>query len=90
MSIIIILIVIGAVALVWYITSTIRICEALRKRNIKVNYFLLRLYAIKYANQYRNITKEETGKVGPLFYHWIISILIVLVAALILIFGKFI
>ncbi|MDH5185977.1 MAG: hypothetical protein OEZ20_00385 [candidate division WOR-3 bacterium] len=88
MSITIILIAIGAVALIWYIISTIRICEALRKRNIKVNYFLLRLYALKYVNQYKNITKKETGQVGPLFYHWTISIITVLFTAFILIFGK--
>jgi hypothetical protein len=34
-----------------------------------------------YANRYKKITLEETGKTGSLFYHWIISINTALVFA---------
>jgi len=50
------------------------ILDKLRKRNIKINYFLIRLLLPKYVYQYKKITREESGEVGGLFYGWIVSI----------------
>ena len=36
-----------------------------------------------YANKYKKITYEETGKVGKLFYHWLIAINTALVFAVV-------
>jgi len=76
---------IAAAAVIWHVTTTILIYEALRKRNIKVSFLLLRLLAPKYASQYREITRKETGKTGPLFFHWIFSINTALITAILLI-----
>lgn len=46
----------------------------LRGRGESVNFFLLRMMAPFYAYRYRRITREKTGRTGPLFYHWIVSI----------------
>lgn len=46
----------------------------LQKRKVKINFFLLRLLLPKYAQQYQQITLQETGKVGALFYGWVASI----------------
>jgi hypothetical protein len=35
-----------------------------------------------YTHRYRKITLEETGKVGALYYHWLIGINTALVFAL--------
>jgi hypothetical protein len=35
-----------------------------------------------YAHRYKKITLNETGKVGPLFYHWVIAINTALVLAI--------
>ena len=43
------------------------------KHGIKINYWLLRLYLLKYINQYRKLTIEENGKPGNLFYAVIVS-----------------
>jgi hypothetical protein len=59
-----------------------------RTTGLKVSFVLLRLLAPKYASQYRQITREETGKTGPLFYHWIVSINETSVAAILLILGQ--
>jgi hypothetical protein len=32
------------------------------------------LLLLKYAHQYKQITLQETGKVGSLFYGWLVSI----------------
>jgi hypothetical protein len=57
-----------------YVVFSMLIVRELRKRNVKINFFFLRLFLLKYANQYRQITLQETGKVGSLFYGWIVSI----------------
>ena len=72
-------------AVIWHVTTTILIYDALQKRNFKMNFLLWRLLAPKYASQYREITRKETGRTGPLFYHWIASINVALIAAVLLI-----
>ena len=59
------------------------IVSFLSKRGIKINYILLRLYIIKYINQYRKITIEENGKPGNLLYAFIVSMNLALVLAVI-------
>ena len=75
-------------AAAWHVTATIMIYEALRKRSIQVSFMLLRLLAPKYASQYREITRKETGRTGPLFYHWIVSINTALAAAILLVLDQ--
>jgi hypothetical protein len=79
-----VLIAIGLCAVAWYVVSTILICGALRKRGVSVSFVFLRFLILRYASQYREITLKENGKVGPLFYHWIVSINVALVSALVL------
>ena len=65
------------------VVSSIMIISFLSKRGTKINYFLIRIYIIKYINQYRNITEEETGKVGPLFYSSVVSFILALLFAVV-------
>ena len=65
-----------------FVVFSIMIVNEVSKRGIKINFFLLRLYIIKYIHQYRKITKEETGKVGPLYYPCIISVNLAWVCAI--------
>ncbi len=76
---------IGVVAVAWHVTATIMIYEALRKRGRKVSFILLRLMAPKYAYDYKEVIRQETGKTGSIFYHWIVSINIALSAAIFLV-----
>jgi hypothetical protein len=46
-----------------------------------VSFLWLRVLVPKYAHQYKMITRRESGKIGPLFYHWIVSINVALVLA---------
>lgn len=81
MNITIFFAVIGGIALIWYVVSSIMIYNELNKRNVRVNFIFIRFMIIPYANKCREITKKETGKVGSLFYHWVIAINIALVFA---------
>jgi hypothetical protein len=77
-----------AVAVIWHVMATMMIYETLRRRSLKVSFILLRWLAPKYASQYREITRKETGRTGPLFYHWIVSINTALVAAILLVLDQ--
>lgn len=64
----------GLIFVAMNIICSILIIGELRKREVKINFFLLRLLLPKYVHQYREITRQETGKTGILFPVWIISI----------------
>ena len=76
--------IVAVLAVVWHVITTLRIYDFLQKRNIPVNFILLRLFTFRYVSQYKQITRQEKGKVGKLFYHWIISINITLIAVIII------
>ncbi|MCK5573750.1 MAG: hypothetical protein KAJ12_13355 [Bacteroidetes bacterium] len=62
------------VALVVNVVLSMIITARLQKRNVKINFFLIKLLIPKYVHQYRAITLEEQGTVGGLFYGWVTSI----------------
>jgi len=77
-----------ALSIIWFVVSSILIVNALQRRQVKINWFLLRMLLPSYADRYRKLTREETGKTGPLFYHWIISINAALVFAIVAVLFK--
>ena len=81
MASIVLIIAIACVCL--YVIFSMMIVHQLSKRGVKINFFLLRLLIIKYIHQYKQITLEESGKVGPLYYPCIVSINMALVLALV-------
>jgi hypothetical protein len=63
----------GLVSVCWGIVSMIVITSFVAERGTKINYFLYRLYIIKYVNQYKQITEAENGEPGPWFYSFVVS-----------------
>jgi hypothetical protein len=76
------------ISAVVYVTISLVILSELRKREVPVNFFLMRLLLPWYAHRYSSIHKEETGKRGGLFYGWVISANAMLVFASIVIITK--
>ena len=72
----------GILSVIIFIVTTIMIYSYLKDKGEKVSFLWLRLFMISYANKYKKITKQETGKTGYLFYVWIISINIALISAI--------
>ena len=66
-----------------WIVFSIMIVNEVSKRGTKINFFLLRLYIIKYIQQYKQITKQETGKVGPLYYPCVVSVNLAWICAIV-------
>jgi len=61
----------------------ILIMAALDHRGYKTNIIWARFLIFKYLSAYREATRKETGKAGPLFYLWIGSINLAAVAVLV-------
>jgi len=76
----------GILSVIVYIVSTVMIYGYLKDKGEKVSFLWLRLFMISYADRYRKSTKNETGKVGYLFYVWIISINMALISAILVLF----
>jgi hypothetical protein len=69
-----VLLVLALVCVGIFVILSIMIVNEVSKRGVKISFLWLRLYIIKYVHQYRLLTKEETGKVGPLYYPCIIFV----------------
>ena len=69
----------AAVSVVWHVVTDLRLYTFLRKRGESVSFLWLRALAPRYAFLYKRLTEAEKGRPGPLFYHWIVSINLVLV-----------
>ena len=78
------LLVIAVLSALWGVASALMIAGALQKRGVKINWLLFRLLLVaKYLNQYRDITRRETGRTGRLFYSYVIAMIVALVAAIV-------
>jgi len=78
-----ILIAIAGLCAVWYVVTTLLIYQNLRLPGQQVSFLWLRVMAPWYASRYRKVTMTETGRVGPLFYHWVVSINLALLCAVV-------
>lgn len=74
----------GILSVFVFIVSTMMIYSYLKDKGEKVSFLWIRLFMISYANKYKKLTKEETGKTGYMFYLWIISINIALISAILI------
>ena len=83
------LIIIGGLAIVVFVVSTISIYAFLSHRNEPLGPFvLINLFIFGYLERYKRITKQEKGAIGPLYYSWLLSINIALLCAILLIVFK--
>lgn len=67
----------------WGIASGIVITDFVAKRGTKINYFLYRIYIIKYVSMYKQLTEVEDGKPGPWFYSFVVAMNLTWVFAII-------
>ena len=68
----------------WAVTASILIARDRARRGLPVSILWLRVMILKYLGQYARITQEETGRVGPLFYHYVVPLNIALVLVVVL------
>jgi hypothetical protein len=73
---------IGLLAVLSNVAILILIMAALDRRGYKTNMLVARICPFKYLTAYKEATRNETGKTGPLYGLWILTINLTLAAAL--------
>jgi len=81
----VILSVLGVVCVIWGVVAALLIAAYLQKRGKSINYIWLRMFILKYIGQYVKLTREETGHIGSLFYHYVIPLNVALVVLIVFI-----
>lgn len=76
------------VSVILAVVFSLMIVHEVSKRGVKINIFWLKLYIIKYIDQYRKLTRTETGQVGPLYYLCIGSYVAALVFVIIYLIAR--
>jgi len=85
---IIVLFVLAGCCIIYNIVVQLMICDFLKRRGRKVSIIFLRIMIFSYIAQYKSITRQESGRTGPLFYHAIVSINAALLFAVLGIIGR--
>ncbi len=76
--------VIAILSVLWGVVSALMIAAALQKRGVKINWFWFRVLLVaRYLDEYRDLTRRETGRTGPLFYSYVNAMLVALVTAIV-------
>ena len=65
--------ILGILSAFWGVVSSLVIASFLSKRGVKINYLLFKVLMFKYIHQYRTITMQESGRPGPWFYSFVVS-----------------
>ena len=69
------LIAIAILSIVVFLWATIMISSFLRNRSeTSESFIFINFLIFKYIDKYKTITRRETGRIGYLYYLWIISI----------------
>jgi hypothetical protein len=50
---------------------------------VPVSLVWLRVLILKYLHEYATVTRDQTGRVGPLFYHYVVPLNVALVLVVI-------
>ncbi|MEW6336476.1 MAG: hypothetical protein ACOY3Y_06160 [Acidobacteriota bacterium] len=73
--------VVAVVSAIWGVIDAILMAVALKKRGVAVNMLLFRVYFFRYLSEYKRLTLSETGRVGSLYYSYIVAMNIALASA---------
>lgn len=78
-----ILMTIAIVSALCGVIFAVSIVSALEARGVKINWIWLRVLIVsRYLGLYRETTRKETGRPGPLYYGYVISMALALVFAI--------
>jgi len=77
-----ILLFLAAACAVWAVVSAVLITAALDRRGIRTPFPFIGALLLRNLIRYREITLKETGKVGRLFYSYVVPINAALILAL--------
>lgn len=67
---------------IWATVAAVLIAIYLEKKGTKTPFFLFKFYFFRNQRLYREITLKENGKIGPLYYQFVIPINVALLCGL--------
>lgn len=73
----------AVVAALWAVGAAMLTAAELQRRQHRIHWLFLSAMTPSYLHRYRQITTLESGRAGPLFYHFVIPINVALVCVLI-------
>jgi hypothetical protein len=82
MSLFAVLIALAIVCGIWAAASAVLITADLDRRGMKTPFLFMRPLVFRNLGRYKEATMKETGKIGSLFYSYVVSINAALVLAL--------
>jgi len=68
-----------------HVASGMMMYQYMIQRGEKLSIFLMRLMIFSAISRYKNVTKQESGQTGYLFYMWIISVNLALTSFIIMV-----
>jgi hypothetical protein len=72
----------AVICAMWAAVSAALIAATLERHGVKTPFPFIAALIFRNLSRYREITKRETGKIGPLFYSYVVPINTALVLAL--------
>ena len=84
-----ILMIIALVCIVWSVTALMMISGKVSRSGTRVHFFIITLLFFRYISVYDDLTRKETGRTGPLIYHFVIPLWIALILVIIWILLSF-
>jgi len=74
MDVVVVLLFLAGVCVLVAVVSAVLLTNALDRRGLKTSFLFMRLLIFTNLTRYKKITVSENGKVGPLFYGYVVSI----------------
>jgi|Deesub1362A_J573_1020465.scaffolds.fasta_scaffold00637_16 hypothetical protein len=73
---------VALICAIWAIVSAVLLTRYLDQRGIKTSFPFIGALIFRNLSYYKKITLQEKGKVGPLYYSYLISINLALILSL--------
>ena len=83
MSVYDILMLIALLCIMWSVAALMLISRKVSRSGTRVRFFLITLLFFRYISVYEDLTRKETGKTGPLVYHFAVPLWIALILVII-------
>jgi hypothetical protein len=74
----------GLICVAWAVVAAVLIVANLHRRGVPISFIWLRFMVLEYLHEYAKVTREETGRVGPLFYHYVVPLNVALVVMIVI------
>lgn len=82
MDVIVLLLFLAGVCVLVAVVSAVLLTSALDRRGLKTSFLFMRTLLFRNLSRYKEIAVSENGKVGPLFYGYVVSINAALILAI--------